>query len=132
MTTLELLTNNYNYYPRTMIRFCSISYEDMSSIPGDVQALFASGCAPLQQLSSELSSATPDGSVTKEELVTARRMTKSARVALRTGVPARTSFMLEGGSQQTELPLHRIAAVGSGRGRVDRGIEAADRILQRL
>jgi len=39
MTTLELLTNNYNYYPRTMIRFCSISYEDMSSIPGDVHNL---------------------------------------------------------------------------------------------
>ncbi len=57
--------------------------DDGGSIPADVQALFASACAPLQQLSSELSGTTPDGSVTREELVTARRMTKSARVALR-------------------------------------------------
>jgi hypothetical protein len=39
MTTLEPLANDYNYYPRTMIRFCSISYEDMGSIPGDVANL---------------------------------------------------------------------------------------------
>jgi hypothetical protein len=39
MSVLEALANNYNYYPRTMIRFCSISYEDMGSIPGDVQNL---------------------------------------------------------------------------------------------
>jgi cysteine-rich repeat protein len=48
-------------------------------VPGDVQSLFGAACAPLQQLSS----ATPDGSVTREELLSARQMTKSARVALR-------------------------------------------------
>ena len=53
-------------------------------------------------------------------------------VVLRTGGSTPTSFMLEGGPEETELPLHRIAAVGAGRGRVDRGIEAADRVLQRL
>jgi hypothetical protein len=40
--------------------------------------------------------------------------------------------MFEGGPEQTELPLHRIAAVGAGRGRVDRGIQTAHRALQRL
>src|SRR5215213_1338419 len=39
MTVLQALANNYNYYPRTMIRFCSISYDDMGSIPGEVQQL---------------------------------------------------------------------------------------------
>ena len=42
------------------------------------------------------------------------------------------SFVLERGPQQPELPLHRIATVGAGRGRVDRGVEAANRALQRL
>ena len=39
MTMLETLANNYNYYPRTMIRLCEISYDDLSLIPGEVQQL---------------------------------------------------------------------------------------------
>ncbi len=39
MTNLKPLANNYNYYPRTTIRLCEISYEDMGSIPGDVENL---------------------------------------------------------------------------------------------
>ena len=46
--------------------------------------------------------------------------------------PRRLHSLFEGGPQQSELPLHRIAAVGPGRGRVDRGIEPANRALQRL
>jgi hypothetical protein len=39
MTNLETLASNYNYYPRTMISFCSISYNSLSSIPGEVKKL---------------------------------------------------------------------------------------------
>jgi cysteine-rich repeat protein len=52
---------------------------EAGSVPDDVQGLFGAACEPLQQLSNE----TPDGSVTKEDLVHARQMTRSARVALR-------------------------------------------------
>jgi cysteine-rich repeat protein len=52
---------------------------ETGGVPDDVQGVFGAACAPLQLLSSE----TPDGSVTKEELKSARQMTRSARVALR-------------------------------------------------
>jgi cysteine-rich repeat protein len=57
-----------------------LACDEDAPVPDDVQALFASACAPLQQL---LSSSTPDGSVTKAELVSARQMTRIARIALR-------------------------------------------------
>jgi cysteine-rich repeat protein len=57
-----------------------LACDEGDPVPADVQALFGSACAPLQQL---LSSSTPDGSVTKQELVSARQMTRSARIALR-------------------------------------------------
>lgn len=39
MTLLQPLANNYNYYPRTMIRFCEISYDDTNAIKTEVQNL---------------------------------------------------------------------------------------------
>jgi hypothetical protein len=39
MTMLKPLADNYNYYPRTMIRLCEISYDDISIIPSEVQQL---------------------------------------------------------------------------------------------
>ena len=39
MNELKYLESSYNYYPRTMIRLCDISYRDMSSIPGAVKDL---------------------------------------------------------------------------------------------
>lgn len=39
MNEFKYLESNYNYYPRTMIRLCEISYQDMSSIPGAVKDL---------------------------------------------------------------------------------------------
>lgn len=39
MTTLMPLADNYNYYPRTMIRLCEISYQKMNTIPAAVQGL---------------------------------------------------------------------------------------------
>ena len=39
MGEFQPLAEKYNYYPRTMIRLCEISYDDTSSIPGAVQGL---------------------------------------------------------------------------------------------
>jgi hypothetical protein len=39
MTMLKPLADNYNSYPRTMIRLSEISYQDMSAIPAAVQGL---------------------------------------------------------------------------------------------
>ncbi len=48
-------------------------------VPDDVQTMFGNACTPLQQLSS----VQPDVNITKDELVVARRMARSARIALR-------------------------------------------------
>lgn len=39
MTNANPLAANYNYYPRTMIRLCNISYDDLYCIPNEVQQL---------------------------------------------------------------------------------------------
>ena len=39
MTDPNPLTADYNYYPRTMIRLCNISYDDFYCIPSEVQQL---------------------------------------------------------------------------------------------
>ena len=39
MTLLEPLANDYNYYPRTMVDLAAISYDDLGSIPNEVQQL---------------------------------------------------------------------------------------------
>ncbi|MEK6262303.1 MAG: hypothetical protein AABP62_27205 [Planctomycetota bacterium] len=39
MTMLKPLADNYNYYPRTMIRLCEISYQKFPDIPAAVQGL---------------------------------------------------------------------------------------------
>ncbi len=39
MTLLKPLADNYNSYPRTMIRLCEISYQELDDIPAAVQAL---------------------------------------------------------------------------------------------
>lgn len=39
MTILDPSANEYNYYPRTMIRLCAISYDDFNGIANEVQQL---------------------------------------------------------------------------------------------